>query len=223
MKSAGTRIYLTIIWIVTIICILIGVNRFIIGNGYGGKSIKKVVALDEVSKIDIDLPIGDLNIKEGNEFKLEIEASKKLMPDWKIEGDTLRIKGSSKGVSFFSFGNQVQKVTLTIPRDHVIERADLSLDMGNIEIEDVELNDVYIEADMGNVVARKIEASFYSVEADMGNVEISGDVFNIEADCDMGNIDIDVDNLNKCIISAEADLGNVTVNGEDEGNKFISR
>lgn len=223
MKSAGTRIYLTIIWIVTIICILIGVNRFVIGNGYGGKTVSRVAVLDEFSKIDIDLPIGDLNIVEGSEYKIEVEASEKLMPKWKIDGDTLRIDGSNKGTKIWGFGSYVQKVTLTIPRDHVIEKAELSLDMGNIEIEDVEFNDVYIEADMGNVEARNIEALFYTVEADMGNVEISGDVFNIDADCDMGNIDIDVDDLFRCKISAEADMGNVTVNGKDEGNKFISR
>ena len=120
--------------------------------------------------------------------------------------------------------NYKSRMVINITTDTKIKDASFEMDMGNLNMEDLEALSIDIDLNMGNVTGNNIVAESVDIDANMGNVEIKDIEFkNLTADCDMGNVILvsgrDLDDYK---IKAESDMGNVELDGERVKGTYVS-
>lgn len=239
-------IYLTIITIVTIACIIFGTCYHVI-FGFGG-FVKNVVTdkyeilnnsdiadetysdsnivLDSFKNIVIDTDVIDITIVAGDSFSYSLECSKKLTPSISVSNDTLNItQGGIRSINFFGFRNTKCKIKITVPSGTALNSADITSNVGNIKINNVNFTNMAISTDVGNIDISGITFDKLKIASDVGNINMS-DIDGIDA-CDI-NIASDIgkinylgatyrNNCNKSFANAEksltitTDVGNIDI------------
>lgn len=214
------KIYLTIIWIITLFAIIAGVVWHFRINGAksgGDSTISSTMDFSdqEISNLDIDSDISNVSISNGDKCSVYYECPENLVPDISIDGDTLVVTGPK--TSRFSFGDADSHyyMEITIPQNVTLSDIDIEADYGNIELKDISCDSLSIEADAGGIDADSIKASEVKISADLGGVEFDNSNFDyIEIEADAGNISLD--NCDFVSGHITADAGNINVNGEFE-------
>ena len=98
------NIYLSIITLVTIICIIAGTCYHLLGFGVrifsniipdspnGKYSDSQTFSSSEIKTLNIDASVSDITIKSGNEFKVSYSCNQKhLIPNINLNNDTINI------------------------------------------------------------------------------------------------------------------------------------
>jgi DUF4097 and DUF4098 domain-containing protein YvlB len=156
-----------------------------------------------------------------------------------VENGTLVVKQSNEHVKWTDYNNSECEITITLPEGTELTSASLTMDMGNLEIYDINVADMTITANMGNIELSNIITENLNIEADMGNIELKdcsvtvgtyeASMGNIEADgnfssiqavCDMGAISITGDNLKEVRMDLETSLGSIEINGKSVGTSY---
>lgn len=204
-------LYIVILCLITAAAIIFGVVRVIQANvsnlfnfsGWGNWS--KLLSSQEVvseegslapfHKVTIDMDVADVKILYGDDFKYEYDCSKDLVPTLEVVDDVLTVKQSDKVHSVV--GNTKSKVILTIKKDTVIEKCDITADVGNVSVKGITMEQLTIKCDVGNI-----------------NVD-ECDIERVKADADVGNVDIDLTNdLEDYAVTLSASVGNVKFQGK---------
>lgn len=244
-------VLITVLVIATVICVGIGVMVHIFRNfrveGNKGFISKYVTAanyslktesfddrIEDFENIKLNLPMGDVDIKYGDEYRLAYELPESMVPSYHMDGDTLVVECKNK-VNNFPLNVNSRKifVTITVPRGEYkpgnldvnlslgdidfsgidFENIYIDANMGDIEFDGVNTRNVEIDADMGKVTLTDIEASSVSVDANMGDAVIKGSAIGkVNINCDMGNVElirIDSDN-----VEVNCNAGNIEVDGK---------
>ena len=184
------------------------------------------------------LSVGDLHIVTGDGYSVEFkDYPSGKEPSVDIDGGKLRIQSKSSGWSLFSgdFSSDASLI-ITVPAD-ALDKVELELDMGSIEIDGVRTGDLNIEANMGGITVKNCAAekldlnadmgsitvdntdfSKGSFDADMGAVKITGSSFN-SAECDAGMGSIDVDGTFD-ELEADCGMGSVKVRNSNTNAKY---
>lgn len=191
----------------------------------------------EISNISIDSDAGDVIVKtstDGN-IRLVAEGINEDSIEYTADGDTLSISSyeNLKKWNFFKFRsrNVGTEIILYIPKD--FNSLDISLNLGDVEIENELNTKLTIENNMGDIDAKVLGGSF-NIHTDMGDIEIKrinitdnssattsmGDIeidkadgININAKTSMGNCDVKNNTPSSSIIlTAETSMGNVEIN-----------
>ena len=217
MNDTGKRIYLIVIWVITLFAVLFGIYRFV-GTGHGnvfsfgkGNTVTKTADLaSDVTELDVDIEAGNVIIEEGDEPAVTYTFSEKADIDISQDNGKVTFKQNGDDYSMFSFGNVKRQVTITVPRERQLARISTKIDAGNVDINNIKCNDMEILLDAGNLKINNATARNLTAEVDSGNITVKGDIENIDATVDMGNIDI---NGNTDSINAEVDMGNISADG----------
>ncbi len=235
--------YLTIIWSITLIIVVVAIIAHLtgfIGFSFGwGKSVsgEEGFGNKDIEELVVDCDIADLDIEYGNEVKVEYNCPKKFLPKIKYESGKLSVT-QHKDKEIFNLGfhsNDDYKIIVTIPDDTVVKTMDITLDVGDLDIDEVNCGDIKIRANVGDVSIQKMEANStdfnldvgdfniknsdikkLNITCDIGDIDIEGDYEEIDAKAEVGDIDIELDGeVDRNKIKAKCDLGDVTVNGVD--------
>lgn len=119
------RIYLSIIYFITLICIIIGVlgNVFNISPftrmtmASSGKYIENSSIYDNVSDISVDMNLGSVEIKKGNKLEVIYTGAEKFKPAVSVSGTSLNIEQHVKVHLIFNCQNCNAQVKLADPLD----------------------------------------------------------------------------------------------------------
>lgn len=224
-KKSGfdKTIFIICITVVTIVCIIAGTLVHLVGklsfDGFGrkgidwGNYITEENTLDAFSSINVDADLLSVTVAYGDEFFMKYKGPEKLKPIVELQSDgTLSI--SQKQIMNVSLDNNKNlncSCELTIPENTVLQMVSLNMDLGNIEMDDIQMKDMVVDTDLGNVVLTKIEIEdSITIDADLGNIELHQASFNQgEFDADLGNINIDRCEFDSAVV--EADMGNIAV------------
>lgn len=233
--------FITVLGIVTIICVIIGTYIHIGGffmNGlklfdnpifsFGPK--EQQVSFNEdyedVEKLDINMAIGDVVIKQGSSFNVDFKGHEDLKPEVTLKDGKLSVK-QKKNVKIKSvnLGNYKSDLTVTVPSGVKLTDLEADLDMGDLNISDVSCKKLDADLAMGNLEIKNVEAEKIFADNDMGDCKIYDSEFeDLTADCDMGNVKVKLtDSVDNYGISAKCDMGNVSIDGDKEGNNYSSR
>ena len=230
----GTRIYLTILTIITVLCVIFGA-LYHVGNFFGrlsflpsihiggvfGKSTSTATDIDEpVKDIEIDAAIFDLTITEGDKVSVSYEGNEELAPIVEQEKGTLKIK-QKKNVNVKGFKEADCRLTLTIPQTGIKE-IDISLDLGDLDLTDVNVGKLTIDANLGNVEGSRVNAKKLDIDANLGNVVFNAvDFEDLSVDADMGNVEIYSNtDLSDHEIDVNTDMGTVSYYGKSCGRDY---
>lgn len=164
-----------------------------------------------VNNLDINLDVSKLNIKNGNEFKVEV-----INPTndfyCQMSGETLKIKDNRKGFNLFGLSNDViPEITIYIPEDQNLDKIELEAGVNETYIEKLSADIIDIETGVGKFVADNIIAEVFKIEGGAGETEIGNSKANeIKLDAGVGKFVINSEVIEKADI--EAGVGQLIVN-----------
>lgn len=238
----GKKIYISILTLVTLLCIGVGIYWQYTGSfSSHGEIVNEQVALDEFTSLTVNGDIMDFTLKTGTDYKLTYSCSQNLEPVVRNQQGHVTLSQKSQQI-WFSLHNQNCKVTLEIPTDACLDNLDVELDLGTLTLRDIQADRAELEADTGNITLSdctlqtlKTEDDLGNVsadhsylgnatlEADTGNVTLSScDFANLTARSDLGNVKIDsVKDLNDYSIDAKCDLGDISIHDTKQGSTHM--
>lgn len=236
MERKKKKIYLVILWLITL-SVIVGVclYRF----SFGEKGVLEVADFEnqDVTKVSIDLDIGDVEIKYGPIFQVESYYPTRVAPKVELKNGVLSIKQSQKKWNFSSnlFGEKSYEMTITIPRGSELSNLDIELDLGDVKIEGLVADTLTVNADLGDIKIQNCQGTMVDTTAELGEIELTncvyptvvtkaelgdvnldGDFDSIDAHVDLGDLDIRTEKPTDDVkIKAACELGDIEVNGED--------
>lgn len=225
------NIYLTVIWIVTIFCIIGGSfyhimgwgEDFGLGSSLKGKTYTYNDAVDAFDSISLDVDLSEVNIVAGDKYGLSYECAKNLVPDFNVKDGTLCIIQNSKNPHFpRRNGNNNSIITITVPKETELSRISGGCDLGDMEITGLVVDEIDIECDMGLAAITDVTASSITCDCSLGECKISGCSFdNLTVDNDLGNIEVYSKNpLTDYAMDLSVSMGVIEVDGEDYGTHY---
>lgn len=217
MKRA---IYLSILGVITAICIVFGIvrsiGRFADGiwkNDPGNMVTLEPQSLDAFEKMDFDTEVLSVDITEGEGYAISYTAKEKLVPEYRVENGTLyvkqeKVKGFKDGV-----GSKMH-VVITVPKGICLKNIDICANVGDVKIEDIQTEQFSCDADVGNIEIRNSSLGEAEITADVGNIDIKKTKLqDTEMEADVGDINLEDVELQNTQITADVGKVKMDVNG----------
>lgn len=230
------NLYLTVLTIVTVFCIIIGSVYHIVGwgfnffdglfdfvDGYDSSSKKDAgplvksgtIELDDFTSIDADVSVMNLTIEPGDQATITYSGNSKLKPKYRVDNGTLILTQNS--VHNMWWGNKKCNVTITVSADQYCELFDISADVGDININRISGEQLFLNADVGDIDVERCTFEAIDIQADVGDVEMEHcDFYLLNIDNSIGNIDVvSANDLSDYYIEMDTSIGEVTFNDHD--------
>lgn len=137
-----------------------------------GETKKFEIEFDSFSDVDIEMPIGDVKLEEGDSYSLRCMFPEKLMPDYKVGDGSLKVTGKElRGL----YGNPGSRwsVTITVPKDAELNEVSIDCKMGNITVNGVSGKKIDIDTEMGDIIANNDISEHAVISCSMGDTNIS--------------------------------------------------
>lgn len=185
----------------------------------------------DVSILKLDLAFTNLEIKEGDSFKVETNDSKITFTN---DNGSVKIKEENYK---WSTNNNSSELIIYIPKDMIAwDETEIETGAGNINIEKLNTQKLYLELGAGDVkIANLIATKEAEIDGGVGRTELkSCEISNLKANLGMGefvfsgkltgrnevdsgvgaiNIDL-LDGSEKYTINVSKGIGNVTLDGQ---------
>lgn len=251
--------YITTLAIITVVCILLGSVYHIggwVGFGLGtffdflsfdddynnGSKRNRVTYsedIDTFDKIEIDTRIMDITIKEGPNCHFEYDCIEYMKPGFSVKNGIFKLDQPSK--PRWLGNNNKCNMTLTIPSGTELSIADITSDVGNININNIKIKNITIESDVGDIDIESCTFETSKIEGDVGNIDLkksnlgktdietdTGDTDiidcefkDIEVYNNIGNVDLSTDSdISNYNIELITDLGAINFNGNKQKRHF---
>ena len=186
----------------------------------------------EVTTLKIDLAYTNLDIKTGDDFKVETNNSKMTFEE---NNGSVKIKEENR--NWLNNNNMSSNLIIYIPEDMIaIDETKIQTGAGKINIEKLNTQSLYLELGAGDVYIENVIATGETkIDGGVGKTELkSCEINNLKANLGMGeftfsgkltgkseidsgigaiNIDL-IDNKNNYKIDVSKGLGNVTLDGQ---------
>ena len=215
------RIYLSIIYFITLICIIIGVlgNVFNISPftrmtmASSGKYIENSSIYDNVSDISIDMNLGSVEIKKGSKLEVIYTGAEKFKPAVSVSGTSLNIEQHVKVHLMTNIKNSDCTLTITVPDNVSLNSIQADLNMGDMDVNNIHASSADFSVDMGSL--KIADSSIKNITADnnMGDIKLTNcdsDALNLSVD--MGSLKISGMDIDKYSANLSVDLGDIKVN-----------
>lgn len=238
----GKRIYLAIIWVITLICIVIGCSRYAFSWGFWGEENYDYVedfdtsmerkAEDHGEKgthqyeqsftnLIIDCDTADITIKTGSDFscKYKVSSGTEYSFDWKPdnEGTAYITQKNSKAKN-----NKGCSFIITIPSDVTLSSLSIENAVGDTEINGIDVNTVSVITDVGDFDMENVNAGDVTVEAYTGDVELEHVMFaNLTVTSDVGDCSVEDVELNNYNLDLSTDVGEIEVNDATHRSSYV--
>ena len=197
-----------------------------------GEVEKFEIAFDSFKDVDIDMPVGEVKIEEGDSYSLKYMYPKKVAPKYRIENDTLEIRGKDVRALYGDHEPEFS-LTVTVPKDADINVVTINCGMGNLAVNGISGKKLDIDTNMGDITANNDtfetvvlsnsmgDVNLYNITADtlngattMGSAKISySTIEDVNWNSSMGDVDL-FGNYDNIRISDS--MGNIDVNSEKD-------
>lgn len=240
----GKRIYLASIWIITLICIVIGCRRFDFSFSWGlweEENYDYVEDFDtsmerkaedhgekgthqyeqSFTNLILDCDTADITVKAGSEFscKYKVSSGTEYSFDWKPdnEGTAYITQKSSKAKN-----NKGCSFIVTIPSDVTLSSLSIKNEVGDTEINGITMDTVSVITDVGDFDMENVNAGNVTVEADTGDVELEHVMFaNLTVTSDVGDCSVEDVDLNNYNLDLSTDVGEIEVNDATHRSSYV--
>jgi len=171
-----------------------------------------------ITRISVDVNYINLTIRSGEALGAEWKCRSILVPDIRMDGDTLKVTQTGEdSLSFrltsgFELSELAATLILTVPEDVYLEDLNIDVDAGNIIMNGVKSRKAEVKADFGNIVLANGEFGKLEVGADCGNVELlKSTAEGAEIEADLGRVVVSESSIG--FLTVQADCGAIDVNG----------
>lgn len=230
---AKRKIFLIVIFLITLVCVIVGTALHLAGNGPFGGILRRgstyaeeEQSLSGIEEISAELSVADLRIEEGAEGKILIASTERIKPELSIDGSTLSLK--QKDVHQPWFGeNERCNIVITVPRGTTIKSAELASDVGDIQMQSLSLGRVSLDTDVGDVELSEVSFESGRIASDVGDVKLIGTAFEqCEIETNVGDTDIETPaemNLSEYTVDLQTSIGEVRYLGQKESHEFTKK
>lgn len=240
----GKRIYLAIIWVITLICIVIGCNGypFSFSWGFWGENNYDYVEDFDTSmerkvkdhgekgthqyeqtftNLFIECDTADITIKTGNDFscKYKVSSGTEYSFDWKPDNEgtayITQKKDNTKKNNECSF-------IITIPSDARLSVLSIENAVGDTEISGITAEAVSVISDVGDFEMKNANVETVEVGAYTGDVEFEHVTFaNLIVSSDVGDCSVEDVNLNDYNLDVSTGVGEIEVNDTTYKSSYV--
>lgn len=172
-----------------------------------------------VKSLEIKLDVSKLNIKNGNEFKVQVtNPTNKFYCE--MDGDTLKIKDKRKNVNFFNFSAEViPEIIVYVPENQKLDNIEINAGISESYIEKLVANEIDIETGVGKFLVGNLEADLLNIKGGAGEANIENSTVNeIELEAGVGKFIINSEILEEAEI--KAGVGQLIVNLQGEKHNY---
>ncbi len=198
----------------------IGLNKY---NSYKEQETQGIVDFEEVyenvNNLDIELDVSKLNIKNGDEFKVEvINPTNKFYCE--MNGNTLKIKDKRTNVNLFNFSDDViPEIVVYIPDNIKLEEIEINTGVSETYIEELIADKVDIEIGVGKFVVNNIVAEEVKISGGAGETNINKSTLDVlKLDAGIGKFTINSKISEEAKI--EAGVGQLIINLEGNRDNY---
>lgn len=172
-------------------------NSIVYVNNQGGPYVGDDQNVSEtyngITDIDVQLSVGELQIKESDTDKVKFEATNidsRLKLNYYVDEGELVVE-TRKHIAGLNGGNFQGVVTLYLPKDFMMDEVDLHIGAGELYIDNISTNDLSIDVGAGEATIN----DFHALEADFqcgaGSITASGAAeMQLDVDCGVGDINM---------------------------------
>ena len=159
------------------------------------KIMEKTVSIsNEVKELDIHISYGELNIEDGEEFKVELEWSGDNELFLEEENGRLRIwnEREDKRIPISKKHSDIMRVNVTIPQEQTFEKVRIVSGAGTLYVGRLWSESVVVRLGAGEVQIGDLKASnFAHIEKGAGAIEIeNGEIHNLKLDVGVGEVGV---------------------------------
>ena len=153
----------------------------------------------QVERIQLEAKQGEVEISQGDNVSMIYEGKALRPVNIKLENGALVIKMGR------SNSNQLE---LVLPRE--ISNLNLEMDVGNLTLEQLDVEHLYASVDMGSLKMRDVNCGRLDTEVDMGNLEMSNlNAAELQMEVAMGDIEAQAEVSRSVYI--DVDMGDATL------------
>lgn len=141
---------------------------------------------DNIDILKIDLSAADLQIKSGDEFKLE--TNHKYIA-YRTENNALEIDETKK---LFAVSPKGIKLTLFVPNEKAFEYVYINAGAGRVDIDSIKANSLDFDLGAGAMTAKRIDAyTKADIDGGAGSITIlGGNINNLDMDMGIGELNL---------------------------------
>lgn len=206
---------------IIVIILVGGLTMFNVANQ---KVVNQDYSLSKFTKVDIDIPTGDVVLKAGNKYHVSYSGLEKKTPKVEVKDSKLKIgfKNQITHIRLFNFKQLNSKIVIEMPKEQLeslnvdnangnfsadylaVKIGDIDLSNGNIDIKDLKTKDgISFDTSRGNIRVESSNATGYDLDTSLGKITISGKKHgdSFEKNSDSRNV-----------LEADTSLGSISVN-----------
>lgn len=186
------------------------------------KNLENKAVLETFDTIQADVDVMNLEIKTGDDFSFQYDATDDLVPQYQITDGKLTIEQHKKRNKFHGTHNCT--VVVTVPEGTVLKTVDITSSVGDITIRQVDVDMCNGKTNVGDVDIDDAEVTQIIWTSDTGDVELNDCTFTtVDISSDVGDVEIGSRNsLTDYSYDMKTDVGEIIVNGEEYGKKCKS-
>lgn len=232
-------LYLTVLTIVTVICIIAGSCYHIIGWGtnfihsipfisfnsdnYNDSehgSSQKTEEVGEFQKLDIQTNVMDVTIGTGTTYSISYNCTNSLIPIYEVKDGTLTI--TQKGSHTWSWGNNHCDMKITVPADAKLDQCKITSKVGDIDVSNLHAGTFTTNASVGDVDITDSELTNGDVSSSTGDINMKGITFDtMTITSSVGDVNFQSNsNLADYEMDLGTSVGDVEVNNRDQGKNY---
>ena len=218
MNERAKKAYISLLTVVTLICILIGTFRFFsFRGGNVGRRKGEEAGLEEFSTLTVSVSAADVIVEKGHSYQVELSEGREL--SYVVKDGELIISETRKGLLHTERSGHA---VITVPSGAELSSVTISTDYGNITLDGVGTETASLQTSAGNITIKDSEVSTASIVSNMGNITLNDTVFvSVNAAADLGNITADLNTEPEdCSLSLKTDLGEIKVDGDKKGREY---
>lgn len=234
MDTMKKTIYLTILSVITVICVIAGCGIHIMG-WWGGRFLTfaggRVSHTDKdipaFTGISVDMEVGDLTVRPSSDgYAISYDCNEKMKPEYRVEAGVLTVTMRARKSwwqNIFTFRELKSSLTINVPYDVYMDMFTVKADVGDVNIEDVKSEVFTVEMNVGDLDVKGGTFKNVNINSDVGDVDVRNVVFDkMGIYSDVGDVDlIGVGNLDDYNIRLSTDIGNLSVNGDKVKGEYV--
>lgn len=159
-------------------------------------------ALSAFDVVSVEGSVLALVISRGSSYSIDARYNNpRLQPEYSLNNGRLRI--SQKRKIRRLVGNSKCKVTITVPYGVTLDKLDVDVDVGAIELSGFDVDTASISTDVGAISVNRVDFKDMVIKSDVGAVSIEL-----------------LDDVEKYDINASSDIGSIVVNDESVKRRY---
>ena len=237
------NIYLTVITIITIICIIAGTCYHVIGwgvhffseqpfishilgdNDTAAESVNQTTeTLESFDNIKLDISVSNLTVTTGDSYSISYDTNRAvLIPKYEVSHGTLTVTQKSKHNNFW--GSTYCAITITVPENTVLHNLTADGSVGDVLFQNIQAQKSTLDFSVGDLDLENCALGDCSIDTSTGDIDVQDCTFgNMGIDTSVGDVSVSVSqDLASYDMTLDTGVGEVTVNGGSHKDHYESK